>query len=204
MFGFATHPLTDYVLLPGFFICSLFSLFSASTTLRMYQFVFITLLAAGSAYLMQEIAFQSYGYAIFLLFSISLLTQATRGGVSLFLASGWRPARLRLLRLLWLCGAPMIPGLIMIDVLPVAPATLLTWIWCLAGILISRFTPLKLPAVMLIWPLMFIKSIWDEIQAYFHSLPDPRLQLLMPLLFIVTIFMLTNMYHAEQDEHYFS
>lgn len=196
------RPLS-YVLRPGLLVCALLALFAASVVLRWYYLLLVMLLGLVSALLMWKSGFGGYGNTVLVLFCICLLAQALRGGLPLFLASGWRPARLRAMRLTWLCSAPLVPLLIEFDLLPPALATFVTWLWCLSGILLSRFTPSKLPPVMLIWPLLFLKGGWDHVRNYFNALPDMRLAFLLPLLLIVTIFMLTNMYHAEQDEHYF-
>ena len=196
------QPLS-YVLRPGLLVCALLALFAASVVLRWYYLLLVMLLGFVSALLMWKSGFGGYGNTVLVLFCVCLLAQALRGGLPLFVASGWRPARLRTMRLAWLCSAPLVPLLIELDLLPPALATFMTWLWCLSGILLSRFTPSKLPPVMLIWPLLFLKGGWDHVCNYFNALPDVRLVFLLPLLLIVTIFMLTNMYHAEQDEHYF-
>ena len=192
-----------YVLYLGLPVCTMLALFAASVVLRWYHMLLLIVVAFLSAVLMLNSGFRGYGSGVLFWFCICLLAQALRGGLPLFLASGWRPARLRTMRLAWLCSAPLVPLLIELDLLPPALATFMTWLWCLSGILLSRFTPSKLPPVMLIWPLLFLKGGWDHVRNYFNALPDMRLVFLLPLLLIVTIFMLTNMYHAEQDEHYF-
>ena len=197
------RPLS-YVMQPGLIVCALLALFSASVVLRWYHLLLMMPLALASAMLMRECGFGSYGNSVMLSFCICLLAQAMRGGVQLFLASGWPPARLRAVRLAWLCSLPVLLILLAPGILPTALPVLLTWLWCLSGILLSRFTPTKLPLVMLIWPLLFLNGGWDHVRDYLDGLSDTRLVFLMPLLLIVTIFMLTNMYHAEQDENFFS
>ena len=197
------RPLS-YIMQPGLMVCALLALFAASAVLRWYHMLLLMPLALASAILMQVCGFGGYGNGVLLSFCICLLAQAMRGGVRLFLASGWPPARLRGVRRAWLCSLPVLVILLTPGILPAALPALLTWLWCLGGILLSRFTPTKLPAVMLIPPLLFLKAGWDQVYDYLAGLPDTRLVFLLPLLLIVTIFMLTNMYHAEQDEDYFS
>ena len=193
-----------YVMLPGLLACALFALLAVSVVLRWYQMLLLILMAIVTAFCMWRCGFGGYGSYVLILFCICLLAQAVRGGVRLFLASGWRPARLRMTRKAWLLSLPVWCVLQIPGVLPPALSVLLTWLWCLSGILLSRFTPFKLSPVAVIWPFMALYGGWDKVRAYFGSLPDTRLVFMMPLLLVVAVFMLTNMYHAEQDEHYFS
>jgi len=181
--------------------CLLLAVFAASAVLKRGHWLVVLCCALATAAAMMDTAYVGAGFINCLASCGCCFILAMRGGAPFCAAVGLPLQQLTLIRALWLAGCVGLYGCIEQRVMPGLPLTLLTWLWCLAGLLLSRF----IFSAVLIWPAMaaarFITADGDR---FAQTLPDPHLSFLLPVLVVIAMFTMANMYQTRRHHLYFS
>lgn len=203
MFMVDPGPVARYALTLGLFGCMLAALFAGSAQLSLTHWFFVATPAIATAFLMLECGYRDAGLWACIFASICAFTLALRGGEHLYAATKLPPALLPKVRCAWLLGCIVLYlGLALNHgVLPGLALAMLAWLWCLAGLLLSRFVF----SAIYIWPgLMALRFLVDTNARVLKDLQSPQLALLIPAIAVVAFFMLLNMYHAAKEKRHFS
>ncbi len=202
---FVPHPgvAMRVVVTLGLFACMLAAIFASSAMLRLLHWVFVLALALSTAYLMFENGYHDFGLWPNLFASVCAYTLAVRGGEHLYASTKLPLALLPKIRGAWLMGCVALCfGLVLNQgLVPALALAMLVWVWCLAGLLLSRFVF----SVVFIWPIvMIIRVIANADAPVLNTVPAPQLTILLPAVITVALYMLINMYHGIKSNSHFS
>ncbi|MDC8758675.1 J domain-containing protein [Janthinobacterium fluminis] len=201
MFIAEPGPLTRAAVSLGLIGCMLAALFAGTVMLGRWHWFIVTLFALLLGYAMPASGFGAFGLSASLPASVCIAMLAVRGGEQLCATLALPPAMLTKLRGGWLAGGVLLYLCRQGDVVPGAALAPLLWLWCFAGLLLSRFVF----SAIVIWPGMVALSIFTDLSGEkLNQLRDPHLPLLIPALLTVAFFMLINMYHGDSKELHFS
>jgi hypothetical protein len=193
-------PLWNGLLSLGLLACLLLAVFAASAVLKSGHWLVILFCALATGALMMDTAYGAAGFLACFASCACGFILAMRGGGPFCAAAGLPLQQLTRVRVFWLVGClglyfcldSALPGLVL---------TALTWLWCLAGLLLSRF----IFSALLIWPALAAARFFAADGArYAQTLPDPHLSFLLPVLVVIALFMMANMLQTRRHNLYFS
>ena len=161
----------------------------------------ITLSGIGIGALMElHGAFPGFPFWTGLPFGATLCVLALKGGGELVDWLGINARTLQQVRYAWLAGAAIIVVFVGMDAGASTWLHLAAWVLCLTGLLLSRATL----SWTLAWPALVLARVFAKEGLGDMARDNPRLPLLLGALLVVGIFMIINMYRADEAQNSFS